>query len=304
MRRSTGFALSAAFLASVLSCSKPAPDRQGGQEGGSGPRVAAVRVDRVVGDSTHLQLPVARYLWTEQETRLLGRAETALLSACVQRYRLRLPPTPAVSNVAPASETARRYGLTSPTEAGTAGYRLPAALKAGQPAPTFPQMSPQLIAALNGAPSGSDVVNGKQVPAGGCITEARTKLARGHVLGVSDIAQQINNRSWQLSRTHPQVRRAFRAWASCMATAGYTYGDPMSPMNDRRFQGVPSAKEIATATADVTCKRRSNVTGVWYAVDVAYQKALIAQAGASLRQAAADKTSELQAAHRIILSNS
>jgi hypothetical protein len=55
--------------------------------------------------------------------------------------------------------------------------------------------------------------------------------------------------------------------------------------------------------ADVACKEKYNVVGVWYAVDAAYQKAFIAANRAALDQARRDKATHLSRAHRALESS-
>lgn len=62
-----------------------------------------------------------------------------------------------------------------------------------------------------------------------------------------------------------------------MTAKGYDYRTPLDPPHDPRFAGGLPAAEIATATADVACKKQANVVGVWFAVESAYQKRLVAK---------------------------
>jgi hypothetical protein len=271
-----------------------------------GPRPALVAADQVrvgpadiatVGDSAALTLPADRYLWTEQETERVRRAEDALLTACVARFGLVLPPAPALPNLAPATRTARRYGLTSAGEAARTGYRLPAALAANgrpQPSPTRPDST--VLTVLHGT---ADEVGGRPVPDGGCLAEADRRLGAGQQVGVSDLAQDLNGQSWELSFAHPLVTRAFTEWSACMAESGFRYPDPMAAMNDDRFTGEPSAAEKETAQRDIACKRAHNTTGTWYSVEVAVQRALIDRNRPGLDEALRHKSDQLARADAV-----
>lgn len=84
-----------------------------------------------------------------------------------------------------------------------------------------------------------------------------------------------------------------------MKAKGHHYAAPWDAGNDPRFRGPRSTPtEVAVAVADVTCKEKTNVVGVWYAVDAAYQKAFIAANKAALERARKDKATHLRLAHR------
>jgi hypothetical protein len=61
-----------------------------------------------------------------------------------------------------------------------------------------------------------------------------------------------------------------------MAAAGHDYPGPLDPPKDPRFQGaVATPLEVATARADVACKQRTNLVGVWFADESRLQLSLI-----------------------------
>src|SRR4051812_27382224 len=182
------------------------------------PSLEAIVVDgiRQIGDSTNLTLPIDPYQWSDSDTRAMGRALDRAAGRCLAGFGLAMPVTPAMPDVRPASVTARRYGLTSAAEAAASGYRLKAAMDAG-PQPTPPPADPDVAAALHGS---TGRVRGRVVPAGGCAGQAAAELGAGAKPGPADLVQDINTRSWELSRTHPVVTAAFRAWSACMKKAG------------------------------------------------------------------------------------
>ncbi|MPZ85665.1 MAG: hypothetical protein GEV28_36910 [Actinophytocola sp.] len=66
-----------------------------------------------------------------------------------------------------------------------------------------------------------------------------------------------------MAEADSRVRAVFTGWSRCMSAAGFDYRDPMAANNDPTFgTGVPTAEEIATATADVACRTEENVNGV------------------------------------------
>ncbi|OXM61595.1 hypothetical protein [Amycolatopsis vastitatis] len=262
------------------------------------PSLESIVVDgiRPIGDSTSLPLPIDPYQWSDSDTRTMGRALDRAAGRCLSGFGLAMPVTPAMPDVGPASVTARRYGLTSGSEAATSGYRLKAAMDAGpRPAPSPPD--PEVAAVLRGT---TGRVGGRVVPAGGCAGQAAAELGAGARPGAADLVQDINTRSWELSRTHPVVTAAFRAWSACMKKAGADYPDPMAAMNDRRFTGVPSPREIAVARADVACKTATNTTGIWYAAEVAVQRKMIERNQSALDVAKRVKNDQLALARKTL----
>ena len=61
-----------------------------------------------------------------------------------------------------------------------------------------------------------------------------------------------------------------------------------------------SAAEIATARADVACKRRTDLVGIWFSVESAYQGAAIRLNAAALGQAKATMQQELRTAATLL----
>ena len=71
-----------------------------------------------------------------------------------------------------------------------------------------------------------------------------------------------------------------------MAGRGYSYVSPEAANYDPRWRNSVSAKEIATAEADVACKAKADYAGTYFAVESAYQIRMIdanAQALAAVR---------------------
>jgi hypothetical protein len=74
------------------------------------------------------------------------------------------------------------------------------------------------------------------------------------------------------------VTAVFREWSACMKTKGFDYPNPTAaPGRDPKFSdATPSPLELAIAQSDVACKRQTNLVGVWFAVDGAYQQVAMA----------------------------
>lgn len=58
-----------------------------------------------------------------------------------------------------------------------------------------------------------------------------------------------------------------------MGRSGFGYVDPMEANRDPVFRTEqPSEQEIATATADVRCKKEVNLVNIWARTETAYQR--------------------------------
>ena len=293
-RRSGGrpAVLVAVLAAAVSGC---APDAT--PKAGTTPPVLSVTSVPQVTDSTHLSLPVMPFLLSDDETRLLGRAHAALIDTCMIRFDVAPPPPiPDPSSAGPETRTERRYGLTDPELARTHGYHLRADPPVGD-APAQLTADQELVL-MGPTPAGTEF-HGRTVPQGGCAQEATRAL--GGDLGNAELIQRVDVDSILLAMKHVRVREAFRAWSACMAARGHAYATPWDPPNDDRFSGpVPAPAEPAVAVDDVACKAETNVVGVWHAVDVAYQSAMIDEASAEFEQIADTTTARLESTRDLL----
>ena len=227
-------------------------------------------------DSAHLRLPVEDYLPTAEQSDRLSRAQVALVRACLARFGIAYDVVPVPSGAyGPVSLTDRRYGITDARLAAQFGYGLGPRDPARMPRPNKPNIGADGENVLSG--QGRSVVNGQAVPPGGCIGEAdrglsssRTPAAdlrRGNDLQLDSFAQ---------SRVDSRVRSVFQAWSACMGRTGFAYADPLSAAGDPAFIGSVDQHQVAVAGADIACKAATNLVGVWFTVEAAYQSRAIA----------------------------
>ncbi|MEV6006084.1 hypothetical protein AB0M29_04695 [Streptomyces sp. NPDC051976] len=250
-------------------------------------------------------LPIAPYLFSDAQSSQLVAAHSELVAACMRRYGFgySVASATAPNGGLPVNES--RYGVMTPEQARY-GYHFMAVemrrQRAGAaPAQNPPKITPAMAAVLSGTPGGS--VNGHSVPSGGCNAEATVKLGgRNGRYGNPDIAESIQADSFTRSQSDARVLTVFAAWSACMRTGGYHYKDPNAATNDPRWSASPdpTATEIATATADVACKRRTNLVGVWSSVESGYQGAAIKLNAEALRQAQATMRRELSTAATLL----
>ncbi len=226
-------------------------------------------------------LPIAPYLISPDEDRRIEAARTALIGSCMKRFGFDYAP-PALGEK-PDLMT-RRYYLTDAASAAVRGYHRDDRPDGGEQAPPPQAVSPEMQTVLGRgraapAPDGSTApaggtYRGIAVPEGGCLGEADDALAAGGGTIQDDpAASEINGRSFEASMADGRVKAAFADWSRCMKEKGHSYGTPVDAVSDKRWLSSPTATEpeIAAATADVECKRRTNVVGIWFAVETAYQ---------------------------------
>jgi hypothetical protein len=252
------------------------------------------------------RLPIAAYAFTDSESAVIAAAQDALVSQCMRQYGLAYqaplrPPAPAVRTAD------RRYGLSSAFDAARFGYHLapdeqqaPAAGVSVRPG--TPQYTVLFGAADPDAATGG-TYKGRRIPDGGCQGQARSELSGryGDSAGAA-AAATIADDSYTRSTNDPAVREAVAAWSRCMRTKGYDYPTPMAAMGDKAFlQGTgPSAHEIATAEADMSCKRTTDLLAVWFAAERRLQLASIARQLPALDSLAKAHASEIAAARKIV----
>ncbi|MFB6890840.1 hypothetical protein ACFCX4_16165 [Kitasatospora sp. NPDC056327] len=230
-----------------------------------------------------LRLPVADYMLTPEQSAELKWLNTRKVAVCMKQYGLDLPvsPGPVVSNS--DSLMFRRYGLTDPASAGVWGYHLPRRENATPQATLSPVQQAVLLGRdATGKPLTSS--NGRTVPAGGCQGKVNAELQALQLGGqgpggASQLAARTKADSFSRSMADPRVKEVFGLWSECMRGAGFSAPSPVEAGADLPSvkEPKPDAAEIRMARSDLDCKARTNLVGVWFAVESDYQKAEIAR---------------------------
>ncbi|WP_328957839.1 hypothetical protein [Kitasatospora purpeofusca] len=255
---------------------------------GSAPAAAPPAVDAVptLATADGQALPLAKYLISPDEDRRIEAARTALIGSCMKRFGFDY--APAAVGTKPDLMT-RRYYLTDAASAAAHGYHWGASADQKQQSATPQPPAPEMQAVLGHGRGGPDrsaeptgrTYNGIAIPPGGCLGEADDTLTRGGGILQDDArALEINGPGFADSMADGRVKAAFGAWSRCMKEKGQTYASPVDAVSDERWFSSPTATapEIAAATADIDCKQRNNVVGIWFAVETAYQNRAV-QAG-------------------------
>jgi hypothetical protein len=113
------------------------------------------------------------------------------------------------------------------------------------------------------------------------------------------LAEDIDDASYNQSLANPTLLATFGQWSACMKKGGYSLSSPAQAPGFR-LQPSPTAAEIQMATADVTCKKETNVIGIWFAVESAIQKQLIARNEEALSDLRTSEQATLKKAAQIL----
>ncbi|MFC8226878.1 hypothetical protein [Streptomyces sp. NPDC057287] len=284
----SGIAAAVALLA-LTGCSSSG---SGGEDPKSEPPVGDIPV---LLDSKSLQFPLETYIPDATQRGTFGEAQDVLTDRCMKRYGYRYTVR---SRGTERGDNATRYGVSSAVSAARYGYSNPE-LAESRPKPAQKALGTNEKLILHGedkvdpskavpmsqeeaekSDKGATTVAGKKVPAGGCVREGFLKLYAPteesvDIMVPQNFAFDANGRSRQDSR----VAKAVKAWSACMAEQGYRTDDPVSPQSDLGFgdTSLTTPKAVAAARQDVACKKETNLVGIWYAVEKAYQKRIIDQ---------------------------
>ncbi|MFI6522906.1 hypothetical protein ACIBF1_45640 [Spirillospora sp. NPDC050679] len=261
-------------------------------------------------------LPMRAYMIDESQRHQLAKAEAVLTRACMKRFGFQYTPPALTSGLrAPTKEDSQsgELPMTDPKFAATHGYR-DRGTAGSRPRPRL-GLSEQGLLVLTG-PEGAppnrrgsgtaQAVRGQRIPAHGCMGEARRTLGGEEAVktafGDPELVTGIVLESYFRTTTEPRVKAVFGKWSACMKARGFDYASPVDAAKDPRWnvERPPDATEIQTAKADVACNRQHNVSGVFYAVQQAFQKASIEKNAQALQKIKADREAALAKTGQII----
>jgi hypothetical protein len=107
----------------------------------------------------------------------------------------------------------------------------------------------------------------------------------------------------QRTAADTRVAAVNAAWSRCMRRDGFEYHSPQelgAPEANRWPTPQPTPVEIATAKADVACKQRTGLAGVWLGVLAAYERQLIEQHKLALDQVKRELDDQIRKANQIL----
>ncbi|MEU6918661.1 hypothetical protein [Streptomyces olindensis] len=234
-------------------------------------------------------LPLDSYGVSAEQQAVLDRAVDKLAGTCMKAKGFTWPARPERLGAA-RSANERRYGVTDPKAVRVHGYQLapPPGVTPEQLAEEARQekkrktlMTDEVTEAYTGRGGTSKATS----RTGGCRGEALKQLGlppQGDALDAVDLAQQ---QGWQRTEADSRAKAANTRWSACMKKAGHPYANPHAAAGDPAWwtedAGDPAARkktkarEIATAVADVQCKRQVDYVAVWQSVETTYQNKII-----------------------------
>ncbi|MFF2330135.1 MULTISPECIES: hypothetical protein [unclassified Streptomyces] len=256
-----------------------------------------------------LRLPLNAYLPTLEEQATGEYLVYRVQQHCMRGYEFRYLPHLSADYIGTTVATwrgydARRYGISERTVAAQRGYHLgeePSGAAAPQSATALSVPERQVLSGR--APDGRKLttpVRNKDVPEGGCAGYAERTVYGERPAGAQqgdDLVARLRHEAFERSRSDHRVAAVNRKWSSCMRGKGFTYRDPDAAIEDPRWDlrsAGPSRAEVAVATADISCKLRTNLLGVNVAVETEYEYAAIAAHARELEKVRAHNTSEAE----------
>lgn len=217
------------------------------------------------------------YMPSDEERGQLSQARKILIGDCMKGFGFKWVPAPELPKVGPKTLTDWRYGIHDMALAEERGYKIDAKEQAaydaavGKGAVDGTTADGSAARVLDGRIKD---VGGKKVPAGGCVGEANSGVETEALQART--ALDLANAAFVKSEQEPKVVKAFTSWSACMKRNGYNYAKPLDASDDRRFSGTEvTPEEISTATADITCRQKTNVAWIWYQAESALQRQAI-----------------------------
>ncbi|MFF0017415.1 hypothetical protein [Streptomyces sp. NPDC005374] len=222
---------------------------------------------------------------TYPERHAISQAKWHLAQSCMARLGFTVAmPVSIPSTAYDEADMARRYGVMDPALARTYGYHVPGIINGAPPPSQAPMSSAEQLALVGpeagrpgAAPSAAArQVNGKTVPAGGCMGQAMTRL---HANFDTSLPGVLDMQSLPRAQAEPQVQAVIKAWSACMAGKGYSVDSPFhaNSLAPSSSSPSPNAQEIQVATADVGCKAKTNLAKVWFDAESVIQQQQIEQ---------------------------
>jgi hypothetical protein len=246
----------------------------------------------VVNGPSSLRLPLDGYYLSSREQLKIFEAERVAEQACIHRY------LPGVA----LGGFGRLVMLFPPIEpltyltAGQAarfGYHDPTALALAT-ANAVPVRGAALTEAEGIYFGSMRTFGGLAVPSGGCdvagiqvvVHGIRPSLVPDGMGQPGTVTGDANLINQQVLQDDSRIKAVNTQWSACIAAHGYRYASPVAAQHNSRWgikvytapRLVPvTPLEIQTAVADVGCRARENVYGVYWAVTAAYQQEWLAR---------------------------
>jgi hypothetical protein len=300
----------------------------GGAGGGSPTSVAGT--PRITSEGEPI-LPIDAYALKLSEVQQIGLARDLLAGQCMREFGFSFDAAGFTAKSRKAAENdiknhgeygnKRRYGSPTLTHATRYGFRMPTQVDGTElPQPKSKEESKRNVRGLGyltpakelvltgQAPDGKKAgsVNGQQVPGGGCLGEADSKL--GGNPGEAPLVAKISRDSFNRSFTDSAVTAAFAKWSACVKAEGYNWPTPreagtgFGQDNEAAASRgtAPPPKEIAAARANFLCQQQVKLVPIWSGFEAKYQKGQIDKNFEELEKIRKDQQNRLKFVSEII----
>jgi len=265
----------------------------------------------VVNSVDQVLRPIDRFVPTLEDDQKLAKAEKIVIKKCMKTFNFSYTGGDGGdSTLNGLSDIARGYKRSTPLY-GYFGTDMPSSLgynRIAELSPDPPHDS-EYLTALGGTDSTGKPVNslrGLDVPPGGC--SKRGSDAIGGALPRPD-DRSLPDGGPRIPEKDSRIAKADSAWSACMKNAGFNYRDPVNAFLDTRWSRSPdpskiihTSDEVATESADLRCKKSTNLIGIAIAVQAAYDQKYIATHTRALTDFQSQLTSRLHDADVVISS--
>ncbi len=275
-------ALAAGLLLAACSCSADAPK--------------SIEAPKLT-DASQIDLPLLKYLPTDEDNRLIDKAIERYKVQCGQRFGVTLP---VEDHYIDPAIPQRRYGLINRDEVEKYGYDLPPVPGQQKNNKEGDAISPKQAledeVRVGKKPDGSRSTlkdaKGNPLPEGGCAQEAWDRV-RGEVpFDYEDFPLRLMDEAMDLTEADPRHIEAEKDWSACMRKAGHEFEHVYESGDSVRKKDFETQRTMALLEVD--CAQEANYPGRAMAIDIEYQRKLIKENEAGLRDAL-DKKNKLVA---------
>ncbi|HUN37497.1 MAG TPA: hypothetical protein VMU95_36335 [Trebonia sp.] len=258
---------------------------------------------------SEVHLPLDAYQLDPQDTATVLNAINTLTATCMRAKGFAYAASAVTSQSVADTPSGGGYGLDNAQQAAEYGYssaktvsRMTALEQGKQPGQQGSGHSDAYWIALDGSVPGAGAPG---FTTSGCYNSAAnqimqyTEAASSH-LDLSlpgDLVDEAQADAAKDSR----VTHVTAAWSACMADQGFHYPTPAAAAQ-AHWPPIPSSTEKNTAVADVACKQRTNLPGVWQAVQAGYEQELISANLPALTAVAQHLTGDVNRAEKILAS--
>ncbi len=243
----------------------------------------------ILTDASQIDLPLLDYFPSVEEQKLIHKGTRRYQEQCAQRFGVTLSPDEVNVFLSKDLLVGRRYGLLSREEAKAHGFEPRYGAEGDEDDKKETETSPKQALedeVMTGKASGGfkstlKDSKGNPLPEGGCGKEGWDRLRGDIPYDYDELPDTLLGEAVNLMRADPRFQEAEKDWSDCMRKAGYEFEHTWDAGNSVAGEDIETQK--ALALVNVNCSLEVNYPGRAMAVDVEYQRKLIKENEAQLR---------------------